>query len=151
MTKTAVLLLFLALGLASGCSTNGSNAAFAPQFDRTKVKFVFVERRLADNNNVRDRFVDALRARGFTAEAGPLTLMPEKGVDVVLVYEDYWEWNFGNHMVELRVQLRNPRTNELLAGSVLRRGAVFGKNTSEMVQAIVDDLFKNSSRKHQLL
>ncbi len=151
MTKAFAFLLLVASVLATGCSTSRSNAAFSPQFDRAKVKFVFVERRLADNNNVRDRFVDALRARGFTSEAGPLTLMPEKGVDVVLVYEDTWEWNFGNRLVELRVQLRNPRTNELLAGSVLHRGAIFGKNTSEMVEAIVDDLFENRSAKRRML
>ncbi len=151
MTKAITFVLLLALGLVSGCSTSRSNAAFAPQFDRTKVQFVFVERRLADNNNVRDRFVDALRERGYTAEAGPLTMMPEKGVDVVLVYEDTWEWNFGNALVELRVQLRHPRTNALLAGSVLRRRALFGKSTNEMVEAIVDDLFKNSTRKRRLL
>lgn len=151
MTKAITFVLLLALGLVSGCSTSRSNAAFAPQFDRTKVKFVFVERRLADNNNVRDRFVEALRARGFTSEAGPLTMMPEKGVDVVLVYEDTWEWNFGNYLVELRVQLRHPRTNELLAGSVLRRKAFIGKSTNEMVEAIVDDLFKDPAKKRRLL
>ncbi len=151
MFQALSIILLLAIGLGSGCSTLHSNAAFAPQFDRTKVKFVFVERRLADNNNVRDRFVEALRTRGFTADAGPLTMMPEKGVDVVLIYEDQWEWNFGNKLVELRVQLRNPRTNELLAGTVLRRAAIFGKSTDEMVAAVVDDLFTRPTGKRHLL
>lgn len=140
MIKAPVLFLFLVVALLGGCASVSRQAV--PHFDRNQVKMVFVERRLADNNNVRDRLVNAVRELGFEAEAGPLTLMPEKGVDVVLGYDDRWDWNFGDYMVELKVELRHPRTQELLASALVRRSAMFGKSTDQMVKEAVDALFR---------
>ena len=61
MIKAFVFLAVLAPFLA-GCSTLTHQSA--PGVDLAKIKRVFVERRLADNNNVRDRFVRALQAKG---------------------------------------------------------------------------------------
>lgn len=144
MIKASVLFLVLVTGLLSGCASVSRQSI--PHFEGSKVKKVFVERRLADNNNVRDRLVNALKARGLEAEAGPLTLMPEQGIDVVLGYDDRWDWNFGNYMVELRVELRNPRTQELLASALVQRSALFGKSTDEMVKDAVEALFRERAK-----
>jgi len=145
MIKASVLFLVLATGFLTGCTSVTSQST--PTFDRSKVKNVWVERRLADNNNVRDRLVRALEKRGFQAEAGPLTLMPEQGIDVVLGYEDRWDWNFGNYMVQLRVELRHPRTSELFARAFLERTTFFGKSTDEMVNRVVTELFRERTVK----
>ncbi|MBL9207166.1 MAG: hypothetical protein JNN01_18905 [Opitutaceae bacterium] len=144
MIKAYVFLAALVPFLA-GCSTLTHQSA--PGVELGKIKRVFVERRLADNNNVRDRFVRALQAKGFEAEAGPLTMMPEKGIDAVLVYEDRWAWDFRTYLVEVRVELRHPLTQALMAQAYLQRAPFGGKSTDDMVATVVDALFRVPKRR----
>ena len=139
MTKAFVFLVAL-LPLLAGCSSLSRQTSAG--VDLGTIKRVFVERRLADNNNVRDRFVRALQAKGYEAEAGPLTMMPEKGIDAVLIYEDRWTWDFRTYMVEIKAELRHPRTQALMAKAYLHRAPFAGKSTDGMVETVVEALFQ---------
>jgi len=144
MIKALVFLAVLAPFFA-GCSTLTHQAV--PGVELANIKRVFVERRLADNNNVRDRFVRALQAKGIEAEAGPLTMMPEKGIEAVLIYEDRWAWDFRTYLVEVRAELRHPVTQALMAQAYLQRAPFGGKSTDEMVNTVVDALFRMPKRR----
>lgn len=134
------LLPFLALlALFSGCASTSSQVTAG--VDLTQVKRVWVERRLADNFAVKERLVRALRARGIEAEAGPLTMMPERGIDAVLVYEDRWAWDFRTYMIELNVQLRKATDNQLLASAFTYRQPLSTRSTDDMVEIVVQRLF----------
>lgn len=141
----ASLFLLILLPWLAGCGSATGETAVG--IDLTKVKNVWVERRLADNNGVRDRFVRALQQRGLQAEAGPLTMMPETGVDAVLVYEDRWDWNFGAYMMDLRVELRNPRTQALMATSFVQRAPFVGGSADDMVVRAVTELFRERAKR----
>lgn len=145
MSRCAPVLLALLAFTLAGCA-NLSNQV-TPGVDLASVKRVWVERRLGDNNNVRDRLVRSLRVQGLEAEAGPITLMPEKGIDAVLGYEDRWTWDFRTYLVELRVELRHPRTRELLASAYISRGPFAGKSTDDMVDRGVRALFRPAAAK----
>jgi hypothetical protein len=145
MSRRAPFLLALLALFLAGCA-NLSNQV-TPGVDLRSVKRVWVERRLGDNNNVRDRLVRSLRAQGLEADAGPITLMPERGIDAVLGYEDRWTWDFRTYLVELRVELRHPRTRELLASAYVSRGPFVGRTTDDMVDRGVQALFRPASGK----
>jgi hypothetical protein len=145
MSPRIPLLLGLLLLLLAGCA-NLSNQV-TPGVDLRSVKRIWVERRLGDNNNVRDRIVRSLRAQGLEADAGPVTLMPEKGIDAILGYEDRWTWDFRTYLVELRVELRHPRTRELLASAYVSRGPFAGGSTDDMVDRAARALFRPAAGK----
>lgn len=145
MFRCAPVLFALVAFIFAGCANTSSQ--LTPGVDLGAVKRIWVERRLGDNNNVRDRLVRSLQSQGLQAEAGPITLMPEKGIDAVLGYEDRWTWDFRTYLVELRIELRHPRTRELMASSFVSRGPFAGKTTDDMVEQGVRALFRPASAK----
>jgi hypothetical protein len=105
----SVLRLFAVLcacALFAGCASTQSNVA-APGRSLKDVERFFVLRNLKDNHRVHESIVRALRARGLHAESGPITLLP-KDAQAVITYEDRWSWDFGNHMVSLKLGARDP-------------------------------------------
>jgi hypothetical protein len=90
--------------LASGCAS----------FDRTVergrdpagLREIFVAENFNDNHALARRLADALRARGLRAESGPLTML-SSSAEAVLGYQDRWAWDFGEHMIHLRLTLRD--------------------------------------------
>lgn len=93
--------------LVAGCASTRAHVAEKGRSLRDVREF-FVLRNLKDNHGIDERIVRALKARGFTAESGPITLMPESA-QAVIVYEDRWAWDFGDHLVYLRLGARDPR------------------------------------------
>ncbi len=122
----------------TGCSSVSRSVAAGVDF--APVRSIWVEQRLADNHNVRDRLVRALRAHGYQADAGPLTMMPEKGIDAVLVYEDRWTWDFRSYMMELEAKLRHPRTQALMAQVFIHQLPFRGYSTDGMAEKAVQTL-----------
>jgi hypothetical protein len=105
----SVLRLFAVLcacALFAGCASTQSNVV-EPGRSLKDVERFFVLRNLKDNHRVHDSIVRALKARGLHAESGPITLLP-KDAQVVITYEDRWSWDFGNHMVSLKLGARDP-------------------------------------------
>lgn len=133
----AILLACVAWSLA-GCTSAVRNVAAG--VDLTKIRSVWVEQRLADNHNVRDRLVRALRAHGYEADAGPLTMMPERGVDAVLVYQDRWTWDFRSYMMELEAELRHPRNQTLIGQVYVHQRPFLGYSTDGMAEKAVQML-----------
>ncbi len=138
MKSSFAVLLLCAVAFLAGCSSVSRNVANGVDF--AKIRSIWVEQRLADNHNVRDRLVRALRAHGYEADAGPLTMMPEKGVDAVLVYEDRWTWDFRSYMMELEAQLRHPRNQSLIAQVYVHQLPFRGYSTDGMAEKAVQTL-----------
>jgi hypothetical protein len=108
MMKSALCLfaVWCACALFAGCASTQSHVA-EPGRNLKDVKRFFVLRNLKDNHRVHESIVRALQARGLQAESGPITLLP-KDSQVVIVYEDRWSWDFGDHMVSLKLGARDP-------------------------------------------
>jgi hypothetical protein len=131
-------LLALALGTA-GCSS--VQATRAPNFEVERVRTVFVERLLSDQNGV-FRLIEAeLTRRGYEVSAGFPVQMPERGIDAVVSYQDRWAWDFRDYMVELAVTVRDPRTQRMLASSRWFRPGLSARAPETMVRGVVGELF----------
>jgi len=108
------LLCLLALGLLlGGC------ASFEATIDRGRtlkdVQRFFVVSNSNDNRAVDHQIAMALKARGRTAEVGPLTMMPDDA-QAVVTFQDHWAWDFGEHLVHLKISVRDPSAPESYAG-----------------------------------
>src|SRR3954470_13844759 len=106
--KNLLLRLFLVVSLAvalGGCAT--FDASVDSGRSLKKVERFFVLSNLNDNHALDQQIAAALRAHGRTAEVGPLTMMPDDA-QAVVAFQDHWTWDFGEHLVFLRITVRDP-------------------------------------------
>ena len=140
-TFSTPLLLGLVL-LFGGC------ASYESQVERGRslngLQRYFVLSNLNDNHALDRLIVESLRARGLEAEYGPLTMMPDK-TQIIVIYDDRWSWDFGDHLVFMKIAVRDTRSNPPFA-TVAFSATVPGRQTTpELVKQLVDRLFAKAS------
>lgn len=139
MKFSVALLAFLSL-LLGGCSSVTSQQD--PSVDLTRLKIVFVERRLADDHHIDQIITDELTALGLKVTNGPMTMKPDK-VDAVVTYTDRWEWDFKAYLIEMNIRIRDAYTDKLLAEVSYYRPAILDKKPEAVVHQLLPPLFKN--------
>ena len=83
-----------------------------------------------------------LRAMGYDASSGALTMMPP-GTEMIVSYDDMWTWDFNTYMIEIDVQVRNARTDKIVAvGHYFRPSMIFGHPPADMIHELLVKLFK---------
>ncbi len=127
------LLLFLSLLVLSGCASYDVHQAFPAGF--ATMRRCFVLSNSNDNHGLDRQIVTLLKARGFEADSGPQTMMPED-TQLVITYQDNWAWDFGDHLVGLQLSAREPKDNFPFANA--RFTAKIPKHRTP--EAIVTDL-----------
>jgi hypothetical protein len=134
--KIVVPLLAL-LALLTGCSSldTHANAKLADYHH------LYVEHRLTDNHRIDELIVAELRAHGFDASSGPLTMLPE-GVDAIATYQDRWQWDFKSYLIELKIEVRANFTGKPLAEGHYHQASAYTKSPAEVVHTILADIFK---------
>jgi glutamine synthetase len=130
----------VALGLVAllaGC------ASFEAQVEKgrtlAKIQRYFVLSNLNDNHALDHQIAEVLKARGLTAEVGPLTMMPDNTQAVVL-YQDSWAWDFGDHLVFLRIAVRDTRADQSFASATFSAKIPLHEETGVTVARLVDQL-----------
>lgn len=114
MKRLFPLFLLLSAILLGGCATSSTRVEpFRNLGDRQRF---FVLANANDNRAVDRRIANALRARGFTAEHGPRTMMPDD-TQVLVTYEDRWSWDFGDRLNYLRITARDAKNAQALASA----------------------------------
>lgn len=143
MTRVSLwLLLGLAL-LATGCSslTTESNPHLA------KYRRVFVETRLNDNLGIDRALVAELKALGYEAQLGPLTMMPDDN-QLIVVYDAREEWDFRPYLIELNLSVRPAKNyNTVAATGRYFRPGVTKKSSDQMVHELVLKVFPPAQAK----
>jgi hypothetical protein len=134
-----IALLFAAL-LFTGCST----ALFTRKAtDLTRFKRIYVESRLSDNHRIDEKIATELRTLGVDASFGVPTMLPE-GVDAIVSYEDRWQWDFKDYMIEIKIDLREARSNKPLATGSYYQASFKTKSSEAVIRLILTPLFRPS-------
>jgi hypothetical protein len=133
MLRLVSLSFLLLLGFLAGCSSYDTQVARGRSL--TGVQRFFVLSNPNDNHALDHQIAAALTNRGFQAESGPLTMMPEE-TQAIVTYQDHWTWDFGDHLVYLQISVRDQKTNQSYA-SVEFSAKV---PTSKPLAVIADDL-----------
>jgi hypothetical protein len=131
-------LLFAGLmTLLGGCVSYDRHVMSARGLDGVKRFFVLSNQN--DNHALDHQIEAALKIRGNEATVGPLTMMPDDA-QVVIGYEDRWEWDFGDHLIFLQITARDRRSTEPIA--VVRFSAKIpkGRKTPAVVGELIDQL-----------
>jgi hypothetical protein len=106
------------LPLLSFCLVLAGCASFDTSIDRGRtlrdVQRFFIVSNSNDNRALDHQIALALKSRGRAAEVGPLTMMPDDA-QAVITYQDHWAWDFGEHLVYLKISVRDPNRNDTYA------------------------------------
>ncbi|MEI8088574.1 MAG: hypothetical protein WCG63_03180 [Opitutaceae bacterium] len=138
LIRTIPILALLASALLiSGCATGMSTRKAT---DLTRFKKIYVESRLADNHRIDAQIAAALKALGRDATYGVATMRPD-GIDAIVSYTDRWEWDFKNYMIEIKIDLRDARTDKPLATGSYYQASLKTKASEEVIRLILKPLF----------
>ncbi|AOS43175.1 hypothetical protein Verru16b_00218 [Lacunisphaera limnophila] len=139
-TFPAAFLLCLLLG---GCASVDTKVERAEDLARVQRFFVIAN---ANDSRALDRhLVNALRARGLTAEFGPRTMIPDD-TQAVITYQDSWTWDFGDRLMYLEVTARDVQSRQPL-GLMQYRAKIPGRQpVGEIITDLVTRLFTPAKR-----
>ena len=127
-------LVVLSFGLLAGCSTYNAKVERGRTLDG--VQHYFVQGNLNDNRAIDVLVAAALKARGYEAENGPLTMMPD-ATQAIVSYQDHWTWDFGDRLVYLNVTVRERKTGQTYATATFSAKVPTGKPLSRIVDELV--------------
>jgi hypothetical protein len=139
--KTCLLLLtsILVLGLTSGCVSK-LHSDIAPGANLTALKKIHVVHLPADERRVDRLIADRLALMGREATCGEKSEMPAD-TQAIITYQDKWMWDITMYMIELNVQVRNPKSEIALATGHSLRTSLARKSPPAMVEEVLTDLF----------
>lgn len=109
--------------------------------DLSGYRRVFVEQRLNDNLGVDRMLVAELKAMGYDAQNGPLTMMPED-TQLIVTYDVRETWDFRPYVIELNAMVRPAKDyNRIIGAARYFRPGVTNKPAAEMVHELATKLF----------
>src|SRR4051812_45769634 len=140
--KTFLFRLLVASGLVLAL---GGCASFDASVDSgrslKKVQRFFVLSNLNDNHAIDQQIAAALRAHDRTAEVGPLTMMPDD-TQAVVSFQDHWTWDFGEHLVFLRITVRDPSASQSYAAVTFDARVPLHEAPAVTVKRLVESLLE---------
>jgi hypothetical protein len=143
MYKSPLAVLFAIVALLSGCATAQLHSDIATGTDLQTLKKIYVVRLPKDERGVEKLIAEHLNALGKEATSGEKADAPAS-VDAIVTYQDKWMWDITMYMIELNVQVRNPKTEISLANGHSLRTSLVRKSPREMVTEVLNDLFKQT-------
>jgi len=133
-----LLAVLVACTVFAGCASTQTKV-IEPNRSLQGVERFFVLRNLKDNHGIDRSIVRALQTRGLEVTSGPITLLPDNA-QVVIVYEDRWSWDFGNHMVYLKLGARDPAAVFPYVTSSYLDQVALKTNVDQIVSEVVGEL-----------
>lgn len=134
----ALVILFLGL-LLGGC------ASFEASVERGRslrdMRRFFVLSNSNDNRALDQQIAHALKTRGRTVEVGPLTMMPAD-TQAVIAFQDHWAWDFGEHLVFLKITVRDPFASQTYASVTFSSRVPVREQTAATVDRLVGVLLE---------
>lgn len=123
-----------------GCSST-LNATKAPGTDLTRLKSFYVQKLPADERGVQVLIASRLTQMGFQATHG-VEAMPTMPVDGIVTYQDKWMWDITMYMLQLSVQVRDPKNGMVLVNGQSMRTSLIRKDPEGMVEEVLTEMFK---------
>ncbi|PKO39636.1 MAG: hypothetical protein CVU31_16805 [Betaproteobacteria bacterium HGW-Betaproteobacteria-4] len=134
-------LLGLVTVLTTGCAVNRATANVDPSANLSSLKTMYVKR-IAEDDNTYNLIADKLRSKGVTVSTG--TEAAPSGVDAVVTYIDKWMWDMTMYMLELTINIRDPKTDFPLATGNSFHTSLTRLSPTEMVNEVVDNIYKDA-------
>ena len=131
-------LLLIGCMLLAGCSSLTTHQSG----DLGSLKHIYVEHLLNDNYRMDESIAAELKALGYDASAGPLTMMPDN-VDAIITYDARTAWDFKSYVIELNVLVKANFTEKILGTGRYYQASITTKSPEETVHEVITSLFKH--------
>ena len=142
MKKTHIALislLFVSL-LSTGCVSTRLAAVVSDNVDISTLKTFYVQKLPADDRGIEKVIAKELELLGYNATSGSEMDIPS-GVDALVTYQDKWMWDITMYMIEINIQLRDPKTEVQLASGNSYRTSLVRKDPAFMVNEVLTEMF----------
>jgi hypothetical protein len=140
LMKHLYLLILAAALFTGGCATQSSHVL--PHADLAHYKTAFVVHLLTDGHQTDEKIAQDLRDRGLSVTAGPMTMLPDH-TDLLVEYQDNWAWDFKNYMIGIGIQIKEIKSDKVLAtGSINKPAMVMGESSTQLIHNLLNTLFK---------
>jgi hypothetical protein len=123
-----------------GCAVNRQGASVSPDADLARLKSFYVVKLAADERGINNIIAGELGKRGLRASTGAADSIPNDA-DAIVTYEDRWQWDITMYMLELKVFVRAPRTETLLAVGNSYHTSLTRKSPDEMAAEVLSNIF----------
>jgi len=143
LLKLMLAALVLAV-MTTGCAVNRATATVDPSARVDSLKTLHVKHFEKDERGTDKLIADNLRARGYKVRMDNDPVAP---VDAVVTYVDKWFWDITMYMLELTVQIRDPKTDYPLATGNSFHTSLTRKAPPEMVDEVVGNIMKEGKSK----
>lgn len=142
MKRLATLFAMVcAMVLTTGCAVNRATASLTPGTDLTQVKTAYVVKQPKDSHGIDDLIAVNLEKRGYAVTRGPELTTPYPA-DVSFTYVDKWMWDITMYLLELTINVRDPKTGFPMATGNSLHTSLTRKSPPEMVDEVLDNIFK---------
>ena len=141
--KLAAAALLLAV-LTTGCAVNKATATVDPSARLDTIRSVHVKPYANDERGTDKVIVDNLRARGYQVSTGN---EPAGSVDALVTYVDKWFWDITMYMLELTIQIRDPKTDYPIATGYSMHTSLTRKSPPDMVDEVLGNIIKEGKGK----
>lgn len=137
--RLAAILGFVA-SMTTGCA-NHATANVSPSTNLAALKTMYVKKIPADGRKINELVADKFRSKGVTVTTGEEA--PPANVDAVVEYFDKWMWDMTMYMLELTININDPKTGAQLATGNSLHTSLTRKSPQEMVDEVVDNIYQN--------
>lgn len=137
-----LVIFFTVLLVASACATVSTSVA--PNINLGAIKTFYIVQNADDSRGVYQSIQHQMSNLGRQVSSGAEFSRP-KDVDAVVTYNTRWNWDLWWYLSDLVIEVRDPKTNVLLAsGLYAQRFSRGGVET--VVTETVNSIFKGISR-----
>lgn len=137
-TLKLVLAFFVVTLSTTGC-VNVATAKVNPTTNLSALKTMYVQHYESDNSGVNTEIADQLRSKGITVTTG--TGAPPKNIDALVTYVDTWRWDITMYMLDLKIAIRDPNTEYLLASGDSLHTSLTRKSQTEMITEVLNNIY----------
>jgi hypothetical protein len=141
--KLAAAAIVLA-AMTTGCAVNKATANVDPSARLDAVKVVHVKPYDKDEHGTDKLIADNLKARGYQVSVGD---EPTGSVDAMVTYVDKWFWDITMYMLELTIQIRDPKTDYPLATGYSMHTSLTRLAPPAMVDEVLGNIIKEGKGK----
>jgi hypothetical protein len=102
---------------------------------------IYVLHQPKDKQEIDSMIANRLERVGFEVSAGEGMDGAPPDVQAIVSYEDHWQWDMSMYLITLRIDFRDPQTQELLASGQSYRTSLDRKPPEFMVDEIFTSMF----------
>jgi len=140
-----IFAMLCTVSFMTGCAVNRASATLSPGVDLKTVKSAYVVKQPKDSRGINDLIAANLEKRGYAVTRGPELGTPY-AADVAVTYVDKWMWDITLYLIELTVNVRDPKTGFPMAVGDSFHTSLTRKSPPEMVDEVLDNVFKAQTK-----